>query len=203
MRKLTEEGQIFQGETEAERTHLANVREAVARRGGVSGSAGNARGSDAGSGEDKNLFAALCNSGVLDEYASRMDSSTAASLDDADHLQHDIDSLWEAALLSMRSDPLDSSHPLGRDGLYCSCNCVLVRTFHLPSSFFLSSVRRRSLVITPSLAGSYVILKGQNPFHCQLVSEETKLCGALFYRTSHRSFRSFSTVFSPPLPRFL
>lgn len=73
------------------KAHLAKVREAVARRGGVGGSTsggsdagnvGNTQESDAGGEEDENLFVALCNSGVLT-------------------IQHDIDSLCEATLLSV------------------------------------------------------------------------------------------------------
>jgi hypothetical protein len=65
------------------------------------------RDSDDGDGDDKNPFAALCSSGMLDECISepQMDSATtAASLDANEYLQCDVDSLCEATLLSIRSD---------------------------------------------------------------------------------------------------
>jgi hypothetical protein len=59
-------------------------------------------GGSSGGGVDDNPFAALCNNGVLDEYMSTMDSAMAASLDANDYFQRDIDSPWEAMLLSVR-----------------------------------------------------------------------------------------------------
>jgi len=73
--------------------------EVVARRGGA-----NRMGGSSGGSVDDNPFAALCNSSVLDGYMSTMDSAMAVSLDTNDYLHHDIDSLWEAMLLSTRGD---------------------------------------------------------------------------------------------------
>jgi len=74
--------------TEAEKTNLAKVGEAAARRGGMggntsdAGNVGNTQESDAGGKEDENPFVAP----------------------PGDHLQRDIDSLCGASLLSIRSD---------------------------------------------------------------------------------------------------
>jgi hypothetical protein len=119
IRKLMEKGHILK---------------TAARRGGA-----DRMGGSSGGGVDDNPFAALCNNGVLDEYMSTTDSAQmAASLDANNYLQRDIDSLWEAMLLSIRGDvrqaflwgdfttgfflhrpppnsvvtPLDPSHPL-------------------------------------------------------------------------------------------
>jgi hypothetical protein len=113
-RRLTEKGKIFEKDIEAAKSHLAKVREAAEKRGHVRGRSGGGesdrgemRGVDRGGGEDENPFAALCNSGVLNEYLCEpdMDSATlAASLDADEYFQRDVDSFCEATLLSIRSD---------------------------------------------------------------------------------------------------
>ena len=107
--KLTERGQIFEAEIEAKKLHLARVQEVAAHRGGVRGRSTvdeeGAKRDD--SGGDDNPFAALCSSGMLEEYISesQVDSVTmAASLDTDKYLRRDVDNLCEATLLSIRSD---------------------------------------------------------------------------------------------------
>jgi hypothetical protein len=90
---------------------LTGIREAAVSRAGRSGvgdtgsvrSRSMARDGDDGNGDDENLFATLCSSGMLDERISepQMDS---ASLDANEYIQRGVDSPCEASLLSTWND---------------------------------------------------------------------------------------------------
>ena len=86
MRKLTEKGRLFEEKIEAEKDHLAKVREAATRRGGVSREGGDES-------EDENPF-----------VGGRFEKAMVATLDADDYLQRDVDSLSKATLLSICSD---------------------------------------------------------------------------------------------------
>jgi hypothetical protein len=121
----------------------------------------------------------------------------AASLDADDYVHRDIDSLCEAALLSIRTDPLpvDSSHPLGRDGDTCASIDNLTHIYqHLVGSLlFLQLCSRRDISFAVFLL--FQFCSSLLPRHYAVARWVLAVSSNW---TSHRSL-----AFSPPMPCFL